>query len=210
MEGHYREMAFEWDKAVGIYRTLFQFFPDNLDYGILLANAETRAGKGKDAIATVESLHNLPPPAGDDARIDLAGADASRSLGDFKLVQSFAARAAEKAKASGARLVVARALYLRSSALENLGQTKDAMAASDEAKAIYVASGDRIGVASTLEVKGEVLVAQGDLVRAIASYNQVLEIARKVGNKRAESSALTNLASVLDQQGDHSGAKKRL
>jgi serine/threonine protein kinase/tetratricopeptide (TPR) repeat protein len=207
VEGQYREMAFEWDKAVGIYRTLFQFFPDNLDYGILLANAEIRAGKGKDAIATVESLRNLPPPAGDDARIDLAGADASRSLGDFKLVQSFAARAAEKAKASGARLVVARALYLQSSALENLGQTKDAVAASDEAKAIYAASGDRIGVASTLEVKGEVLVAQGDLASAIASYNQVLEIARKVGNKRAESSALTNLASVLDQQGDHSGAK---
>jgi eukaryotic-like serine/threonine-protein kinase len=208
VEGQYREMAFEWDKAVEIYRTLFQFFPDNLDYGILLANAETRAGKGKDAIATVESLRKLPPPAGEDAQIDLAGAEASYFLGDFKSAQSFAARAAQNAGATGAKLLLARALYRQSSAYENLGEGKDAMVASDEAKAIYAAAGDRIGVASTLEVKGEVLAAQGDLSGAIASYNQELAIARELGDKRAESSALTNLASVFDQQGDSVGANK--
>ncbi len=208
VEGQYREMAFEWDKVVEIYRTLFQFFPDNLNYGLLLANAETRGGKGKDAIATVESLRKLPPPAGEDAQIDLAGANASHSLGDFKQAESFAIKAAEKARATGARLVVARALYLQSSASENLGQAKDATTASDEARAIYAAAGDRIGVASTLEVKGEVLEAQSDLSGAIASYNQELAIAREVGDKRAEASALNNLASLLDQQGDSAGAKK--
>jgi len=208
VEGQYREMAFEWDKAVEIYRTLFEFFPDNLDYGILLANAETRAGKGKDAIVTVESLRKLPSAAGEDAQIDLAGAEASYFLGDFKSAQSFAARAAQNAGTKGAKLLLARALYRQSSAYENLGEGKDAMAASEEAKAIYAAAGDRIGVASTLEVKGEVLAAQGDLSGAIASYNQELAIAREVGDKRAESSALTNMASVLDQQGDSVGANK--
>lgn len=208
VEAQYREMAHERDKAVDIYRALFQFFPDNLDYGILLAHTETRAGKGKDAIATVESLHKLPPPAGEDAQIDLAGADASSSLGDFKAMQSFAARAAAKAMATGARLVVARALLLQSSASENLGEGKQAIAASEKAKAIYAAAGDRIGVASTLEVKANELTDQGDLPGAITSYNQELAIAREVGDKREESSALNYLASVLDQQGDPTGAKK--
>src|SRR5437660_7589958 len=53
----------EWDKAVEIYRTLFGFFPDNLDYGLRLASVQTSAGKGQNALATLEALRKLPPPA---------------------------------------------------------------------------------------------------------------------------------------------------
>lgn len=208
VEGQYREMANEWGKAVEIYGALFQFFPDNVEYGILLADAESRAGRGHDAIETIESLSKLPAPADSDARIDLAGAVAASSLGNFKLEQSFATSAAAKAEASGARLLEAQALYRQSSALEGLGQLKEATAAGEKAKAIYAAAGDRIGVASTLEVSGDVLQDQGDLAGAIASYSQELGIAREVGDKRAESSATNNLASVMDQQGDYAGARK--
>jgi serine/threonine protein kinase/tetratricopeptide (TPR) repeat protein len=208
IEGQYREMAYEWDKAVEIYRTLFQFFPDNLDYGILLANAETRAGKGKEALATVESLRRLPTQVGKDARIDLAAAEASYFLGDFELAQSFAASAAQNAEAAGARLIVARALYRQSSAFQKLGEREEAMAASEKARAIYAAAGDGNGVASALEVKAQVQTDKGDLRGAIASYNKELAIVREVGNKRAESSALNNLASVLDQQGASTVARK--
>ena len=69
-EARYRETSKEWDNAAENYRTLFGFFPDNLEYGLLLARAQTRGGKGKEALATVESLRKLPPPAGDDSRIE--------------------------------------------------------------------------------------------------------------------------------------------
>ncbi|MGA9413415.1 MAG: serine/threonine-protein kinase, partial [Terriglobales bacterium] len=72
IEARYREASKEWDNAADSYRTLFGFFSDNLEYGLLLARAQTRGGKGKEALATVESLRRLPPPVGNDARIDLA------------------------------------------------------------------------------------------------------------------------------------------
>src|SRR6266496_899526 len=37
VEARYREVSKEWEKAVEIYRTLFEFFPDNLEYGLHLA-----------------------------------------------------------------------------------------------------------------------------------------------------------------------------
>ena len=207
VEGQYREMGNEWGKAVEIYRSLFDFFPDNLEYGIQLARAQIRAGNGKEAMDMVASLRRLPSPLGTDSRIDLTAADASASLGDFNQMLSSAQAAANKARAAGAKLALARALYLCSAAGENLGRAKEAAAADDESAAIYQAAGDRNGVASTLEVKANMLADQGNLDGAIANYQQELAIARDVGNKRAEGSTLNNLALVLEQRGDLASAR---
>lgn len=206
-EARYRETSKEWDNAAESYRTLFGFFPDNLEYGLLLARAQTRGGKGKEALATVESLRRLPL-AGDDARIDLAASEASASLGDFKQSQASAVQAAQKARTQNARLLLARALYRQGSSLENLGDPAGAITAVDEAGRIYRAVGDRNGFASTLEVTGQVMFDRGDYSGALGKYNEELTIAREVGNRKAESSALNNMALVLSQQGDPEQARK--
>ena len=56
MEGAYRETAREWKQAIEIYQTLFRFFPDNLEYGLRLANAQNSSGAPKEALATIETL----------------------------------------------------------------------------------------------------------------------------------------------------------
>jgi serine/threonine protein kinase/tetratricopeptide (TPR) repeat protein len=206
-EARYRETSKEWDNAAESYRTLFGFFPDNLEYGLLLARAQTRGGKGKEALATVESLHRLPA-AGDDARIDVAASEAWASLGDFKQGQASAVQAVQKARAQNARLLLARALYRQGFSLENLGDPTGAMTAVEEAGRIYQAVGDRYGFASTLEVTGQVLVDRGDYPGALGKFNDELAIAREVGNRKAESSALNNMALVLSQQGDAEQARK--
>ena len=71
VEGRYREIGHEYDKAIEIDRTLYVLFPDNLDYGLKLAAVQTLGSKAHDALATVESLRKLSPPASDDPRIDL-------------------------------------------------------------------------------------------------------------------------------------------
>ena len=43
VEGQYRRITAEQDKAVDIYRSLVSFFPDNLDYGLQLASAQVAA-----------------------------------------------------------------------------------------------------------------------------------------------------------------------
>jgi eukaryotic-like serine/threonine-protein kinase len=75
-EGRYREIDHQYEKAIEVYRTLFTLYSDNVDYGIKLAWSQCRGGKGHDALATVESLRKLAPPASEDPRIDLAEADA--------------------------------------------------------------------------------------------------------------------------------------
>jgi eukaryotic-like serine/threonine-protein kinase len=207
-EARYRETSKEWDNAAESYRTLFGFFPDNLEYGLLLARAQTRGGKGKDGLATVESLRRLPSPAGDDSRIELAASEAWRSLGDFKQGQAFAGRAAQKARTQNAKLLLARALYQQGFTLENLGDPNGAMTAVEEAGRIYQAVGDRYGLASTLEVTGQVLVDRGDYPGALGKFKDELAIAREVGNRKAESSALNNMALVLSQQGNAEEARK--
>jgi eukaryotic-like serine/threonine-protein kinase len=208
IEARYREASKEWDNAAESYRTLSGFFPDNLEYGLFLARAQTRGGKGKEALAKVESLRRLPPPAGNDARIDLAASEAWRSLGDFKQGQALAAQAVQKARAENAKLVLAHALYRQGFTLENLGDLNGAMSAVEEAGRIYQSVGDRYGLASTLEVTGQVLFDRGDYPGALAKFNDELAIAREVGNRKAEASALNNMALVLSQQGDAEQARK--
>ena len=93
IEGQYHETTNAWARAVETYRTLVDFFPDNLEYGLRLVSTQTSAGRGKEALAAVDVLRALPPPASEDARIDLAEATAAASLGDFKRQQAAAATA---------------------------------------------------------------------------------------------------------------------
>lgn len=208
VEARYREASKEWENAVGIYRTLFGFFPDNLEYGLLLARTQTRAGKGKDGLVTIESLRRLPEPARVDPRIDLVAADTSFFLGDFQQSATLATQAAEKGKSQDARLVLARALYRECSALEKLNRLKEAVDVAAEARGIYGAVGDQNGVASIAEATANVLADQGDLAGASRAYKEELSIVRSLGNRRGEASALNNLALVLKPLGEQEEASK--
>jgi eukaryotic-like serine/threonine-protein kinase len=80
VEGQYRQSTKEWDKAIDVYRTLFNYVPDRLEYGLQLANTQTSAGKGTDALITLDALRKSPVFQ-DDGRVDLAEASAKLALG---------------------------------------------------------------------------------------------------------------------------------
>jgi eukaryotic-like serine/threonine-protein kinase len=207
-EARYREVTKDWNKAIEIYRTLFQFFPDNLDHGLHLALAQDSAGKSADALATVQELRKLPAPACDDPRIDVAEAAAAGSLSDFQRAQRAAARAAEKGRADGARLVVARARLMECWVYEQGGQFKQAIASCLSAKDIYSAAGDRNNMAWALNNLANVAFNEGDYASAKKTFEEALLIFRQVGNKNYTAGALGNLANVLQAQGDLDGARK--
>jgi len=62
IEARLREANGERDRAVEIYKTLFTFFPDNVDYGLHLGNSQAFAGKAKNRPVTVRSLPTPPSP----------------------------------------------------------------------------------------------------------------------------------------------------
>src|SRR5205823_1071820 len=122
VEGRFHEATRAWDKAIATYRLLWEQWPDNLEYGIRLAMAQTNGAKARDALVTLEALRRLPPPISDDTRIDLEESRASAQLGDLRRQLSAAERAALKAERTGARLLVARALLDKSAAYLQLGE----------------------------------------------------------------------------------------
>jgi serine/threonine protein kinase/tetratricopeptide (TPR) repeat protein len=208
VEGHYRETTREWDKAVEIYKTLFGFFPDNLEYGLLLAQAEIRGGNATEAFTTVNSLRKLPAPQNDDPRIDLVEATAAQSVADFTHQLTAATQAVNKGRATGARLLVARALVYQGIALRKLGRPKESLGLLEGARQIYSASGDKSGVAATLNSNANTLADLGDVQGAKTQYEGALAIYREIGNTVGAAKALDNIGSVISDAGDVEGGKK--
>ena len=206
IEGRYRAMSNDWDRAIEIYRSVFTFFPDDLDAGLRLAAAQRRGGHPNDAFATIDALRR-DHPAGD-PRLDLAEAETARAVSHFPRARSAATRAAEAGEKQNARLLVASALLLEASAERNLGNAKAAMPIAEKARRIFAAAGDRAGAASATNDLGNSLYDLGDLPGARQTYGETLAMYEAIGNRRGQAGALDNMANVLGDQGDFAEARR--
>jgi serine/threonine protein kinase/tetratricopeptide (TPR) repeat protein len=210
IEGRDWELNRKWDKAVDIYRSLFEFFPDNIEYGLRLANAQKRARTVDEALTTLAALRRLPPPDRDDPRIDLERADVLDVKGAYKEEQTAAEAAFTRAQSLGAKLLQARALTLEASSLEKQGKLEDALRSAQDSARISDAAGDRAGVAKALSLTGIVYFDRSDFSDAVKAYNDALATQRETGNVRGTAITLNDLANAMGQQGDLSGSIKSL
>src|SRR5215469_5719059 len=184
IEGRDWELNRKWDKAVEIYRTLFEFFPDNIEYGLHLAMAQKQARTVDEVLATLAALRRLPPPDRDDPRIDLQQADVFDIKGGYKEQQASAEAAATRARELGDRLLLARALNQEARAFEKQGKLENALRSADEAARISTAAGERAEVAKALTITGIVHFDQANFPEAATAYNRALAIQREIGDKR--------------------------
>src|SRR6202171_3302092 len=208
IEGGYREITHEWNKAIAIYHTLWTFFPDSLEYGLHLAETQTSAGKGRDALITLEALRKLPTPAADDPRIDLAEGSAAASIADFKREQAAAERAAAKCTKPRGRLVLARARVMEGHALYDLGEFEKSVGPAQEAQKIYSSAGDLSGAALAMNHLAAAADHKGDVASSKKMHEQAADICRKIGNQKCTASSLSNLALLYKNQGDLATALK--
>jgi serine/threonine protein kinase/tetratricopeptide (TPR) repeat protein len=206
IEGGDWELNHKWDKAVDIYRSLFEFFPDNIEYGLRLANAQKRARTVDEALATLSLIRRLPAPDRDDPRIDLERADAFDIKGAYKEEQTAAEAAASRARALGATLLLARALAQEARSFEKQGKLEDALRSAGESARIANAAGERAEVAKALSITGIVYFDQGNFSDAVKAYNGALVTQRETGDVRGTATTLNNLANALGEQGDLSGS----
>jgi len=208
VEAYYYETSKDWERSIEAYRTLFNFFPDNPEYGLALANAQIAAGEGKKAMASLARLRELSGGGSEDPRIDLMQAYAASAISDNRLQEIAAESAADKAHATGAKLLLAAARVVQCRALANVGIADKSDAACEEARAIYEGTGDWAGAARALHNMAEVPLNRGDLRHAQTLYERALFLARRVGDERGIARELGNLGVVLAAQGQHAQAEQ--
>ena len=209
IEGQYRKTAAELDKATEIYRTLFDFFPDNLEYGLRLADVQVSAGKGKDALATLDRLRGLPSPIREDPRIDLAEAAAAGVAGGLPETAGGGGAGVEKGDRAGCRRILrALARIAEGDGYLGLGDPAKAIAAFEDAQRIFTAAGDRGGVASALNRLGNARETRGELAAAGTLLEQALATYREIGNRRAAATTASAVAVVVWRQGRLPEARK--
>ncbi len=208
VQGQYQKAMQQWPEAVETYRALFRLFPDSLDYGIQFASAQMHLSP-TDSLQTLASLRRLPPPLGDDARIDMTEASAWINR-DFTKARAAAMLAIKKATAEGSPIIVGRTYGI-------LCQQEPAIGASSEA--IDICRNALEGSIAAKEPNGEAMMRtdlaalyylRGDLTQSAQMFQEAVKKFRQVGNRDGVATALSNFADTRLSQGDLMEAKKLL
>ena len=208
LEGRYQSAINDNAKAVETYRDLFGKFPDSLAYGLILADAQRRVSP-EDALRTLDTLRQLPPPAGSDARIDLLEA---RALTDKDKPKSEAAaqRAIQKGTAQGSHHLVARAYGVLCQTEANGSSPSDAIHYCETARQSYAADGDHYNEARTSNDLAAVYYELGDFASAERLFRQAGHVFHAVGDIGAEGTIFSNLGDIYLDQGNLVEAQKLL
>ena len=207
VEGRYYRLSSQWDKAIDTYRSLKGVYQDELAYALDLAEVQTRAGKGEDALGTLNDLKKNSRWK-DDARVDYLEAEANESLSRAGPQHIAAAKAAEKASQNGASLLEAQAHWLDCAALRDLQEQKAAELACQKAQQVAALSGEQKTMARALTVLANIRADQGLTSQEMELRQQVLGIARRIGSQKDVVGALFLLANALARQGNNDEARK--
>ena len=208
VESQYRTSIEDYPKAVEAYQSLFKLFPDNLDYGLLLASAQVHV-KPAYALQTLAALHRLPFPAGEDARIDMV--EASAWIGtDFANARAAANRAIAKGKAQGSNILVSRTYGILCEQDPSIASMAEAISDCQSAINNAVAAGDLNGEAMMLTDLAIIHWQQGRLAHAEAMWREANREFRQIGNTEGIATTLSNLGDARLSEGDLREAKKLL
>src|ERR1700733_1404816 len=208
VEGHYRELQNDYPAAIEIYQTLLKFFPDDIEIGLRLVSTQTKAGQGKNSLATVAQLHQIPGTASQDARIDVAEAEARQSLGDFKNAQHSASVAADLALRQGNRLVMAQAKQQEAWDWDRLGEFDKALADFAEVRDLSLKSGNPRAATRAFNGYATVLYDKGDFQGHRNAYDQALDIANRIGAQQNVATTSSNIGNIFYERGQLEEARR--
>jgi len=209
IQGQYQQSVNDWQGAVLTYQKLFSLFPDNLTYGLQLADIENRINPA-DAVHTLAALRLLPAPVGSDPRIDLM--DASVLIGqDLPKARAAAQRAIGKASAQGATLMMARGYGILCQQDSTVGGSmSQSVAECDLARNSYISAGDQNNAARTLNDLAGLYFLHGNPDQAETMWREAIEVFRKVGDTEGIAASSNNVGDVLLARGKLAEARELL
>jgi DNA-binding winged helix-turn-helix (wHTH) protein/tetratricopeptide (TPR) repeat protein len=200
----------QWDKASETYRSLWTFLPDDIEHGLQLAESLIAGGRNAEVSATVAVLRKLPPPGGQDPRIDLVEARNGSRLSDVGTELRAARAGKEKGLRSGQSLVVSQALIYEGDALIKLGKPQEAVRLFRESAERTKKAGYTWGYGQALANVGSALEIMGDLDGSEKVNLEALDIARKLGTGIGIAAQYLTLGTLHQDRGELAEALRDL
>jgi DNA-binding winged helix-turn-helix (wHTH) protein/tetratricopeptide (TPR) repeat protein len=209
VEARYQETAGQWDKAAEIYTSLWTFYPDNAEYGLSLAHAQTAGGKATLADATLAKLRtSSSPPTVALAALAAAESDVARS--DYKKASRDYADTIAEARKLRSPLLEGRAEAGLALVYEKAGDTTKSAAAWQTAIRLCTDAGDFGCVAAALNNQAAQLMDLDDRAGSLSILDRALQLSRRTGNRGQEGRALNIRAMNLYRDGDFKSAQEVL
>jgi tetratricopeptide (TPR) repeat protein len=199
----------DWPQAIAAYRTLVEFFPDNIDYALGLAEVQWLGQRANDALATLDRLRALPAPQRDDLRIDLARCEALAALTQHQRLVETAELTRDQARARGADSIGANAARLQSMAYMRLGQCDPAIEAARAAKVMFTHLEDRRGMALANDAIILCQMSRSQYADAFRLADESLRISEELGDRRGTAAALNRSAGIQADLGRANEATAR-
>ena len=193
-------------KAIEAYKALFTRFPDDLNYGLSLAD-EQRHVSADDALRTLTALRRLPPSASKDPRIDLLESRVWMT-NDVGRAQAAAQRGLEGARARGSPLLMARSYAILCELGKGNLTAEELVKDCDNARESARAAGEADGVARASNDLAGLYFLQGHLEQAEEMYRESLDIFRKTGDIEGTSAVENNLGAIALLEGNVSDASR--
>jgi tetratricopeptide (TPR) repeat protein len=210
IEAHFYETRKQWDRANEIYRSLLTLFPDELDYGLKLAETLSMAGRNAEALAVLDGLRERPGPEGSDPRIDLTEANVAWRLSDLPRMAKAAAATVAKGGRLGSWLIVARGLIYQADFTAGSGRPQEAIELLRQAQALALRAGDRWNAGRVDANLGVVLLQQGDLDGAEQVQQRAMDNAREIGTAVGMAAQFSLLGQIRQERGDLQEARLQL
>jgi eukaryotic-like serine/threonine-protein kinase len=199
VEGDYYSSVPDFDKASSAYRALFELFPDSVEYGLQIANVQNAAGHATQALETIARLRRLPPPASQDARIDITeariGGANVNSLALLENAESKASRQGQKLLFASARLEQCREIVYGE-------HPEQGTASCQDAYKTYQAAGNRLQASYALGFVADLEATLGHIAQAKAIDQQALAILEGLGENLKTGKILNNMAILYTNEGD--------
>lgn len=210
IQARFHELDRDWERAGETWRSLWSFYPDNLEYGLKLVNCLMRGGRPADALATIAALRRLPPPAGADARMDVLEARIARRLGDTAAELRAGEAAVAKGRRSGETLVAIQGLVYQGDALLTLGRVDQAVGIFRETVELAGEGENPMILGMAYANLGVALKSRGDLAAAEAASREALAIAERIGTDVGISAQLEVLGDLHRLRGELAEAEDLL
>jgi tetratricopeptide (TPR) repeat protein/DNA-binding winged helix-turn-helix (wHTH) protein len=199
VEGEYYESMGRQERAASVYHALFELFPDNVEYALRLASAQSLSGNGTQAMEVIRKLRSLPAPSSDDPRIDLAEVRAMKD--DKPAALALVRSAMRKASGRGQKLVYALARKEECMLLNYTEHPDLGLPSCEDAFNIFLSAGNKVAAADSVRQMADTLGTQGHYERSIETYQRALHLLEGLGEHEKTGSVLNNMAIAYENEG---------